>query len=368
MAKGNRKWWYIIGCLVFIVYIFSASRPIAEETVLKPRWITSLGISTESNLPLPIENFSSSREEEGKLLAFRLGDRFGYVQDDGKFSINQISSGYVSLSENFWAEYEALPSSIRIMNPRNELILEISDPQGYPFFLDDRIFIMGREQNSLTALGQGGEELWTHDFPSPITCIDAGGGFVLAGTLDGAVMLLDSSGALVFTPFEPGGSRLSVILGCAISRDASRLAIISGIDNQRFLLMEQFGDAYRVVHHEFLSGGFRRPVHIGFVDGGTKIAYEREEGLGIYDILYRTSTSLSLSGEIEILDNYGGDGFLFLVTSQGPKSKRFVAVRYPGTIVIDAPFRSDRAFLARRERFLFLGGDSALASLELEKK
>ena len=378
MAKKKKKWWWILGVLAFIIYIFIAARPMPEETVLKPRWITSL----ESNFPVSLAVSQAASQavsqaasqgdfpgsEGGALLSFRLGDRYGYVGDDGNFTINQIAKGYVSLSETNWAEYEALPASIRVMNPLDEPVLDIEKPKGYPLFLDNRIFIVGNEQNSLTELGPGGEELWTHDFPAPITCVDAAGGCVLAGTLDGTIELLNSEGNAVFTPFEPGGSRLSVVLGCAISKDASRLAIISGVDDQRFLLLEQAGDTYKVIYHEFLTSGFRRPVHISFVDSDGKVAFEREGGLGIYDIGSRISINLPLEGKIAVLDNSGGNRFLFVVTSQSSSQKRFIAIQYPGTIVIEAPFKSDTAFFARRDGKLFLGGDLTMASFVLWRK
>ena len=365
MAKRNKKWQYILGLIVFIIYIFLAPRPIPVETILVPRWITSL----VSDYPAYLGDSSAPAIAAGKgeLLAFRLGDRYGYVGDDGRFTVNQIRSGYISLSQENWAEYENQPSSIRVMNPTGEAVLLIEKAMGYPLFLDHRIFIIGSEQNSLTALGPDGKVLWTHDFPATLTCIDASGGFVLAGTLDGAVELLDSSGKPVFTPFEPGGSRLSVILGCAISRDASRLAVISGIADQRFLLLERAGDTYKVIYHEFLPGGFRRPVHISFVDGDNRVAFEREGGLGLYDTGSRTSINLPLEGEIAVLDNSDGDRFLFVITSQGPGKKRFIAVRYPAFIVINAPFKSDSAFFGRRDNRLYLGSDLSIASLKLEK-
>jgi hypothetical protein len=367
MAKDKKKWFHILGLLLFIVYIFIAPRPIPEETTLKPRWITSL----ESNYPVSLGDFSA--QEDAGPMPFLLGDRFGYVKDNGEFSINKIRNRYISLSENNWAEYESLPSYIRVMNPKNEENLLIEKPKGYPLFLDTRIYIIGSEQNFISALGPAGEELWTYYFPAPITCVDAADGYLLAGTLDGAVALLDSSGAIVFTPFEPGGSRLSVILGCAISRDASRLAVISGIEDQRFLLLEHTstggpGDTYKVVYHEFLTGGFRRPVFISFADNDGKVVFEREGGLGIYTINSRSSVSLSLDGEILCLDNSGEEGFLFVITSQGPREKRFITIRYPAFIVNIAPFNSDNAFFARRERKLFIGGDVTMASFELGKK
>jgi hypothetical protein len=386
MAKENRKWLYILGLTAFVIYIFIAPRSIPVETVLAPRWITSL----ESNYPINFSN--TSADDNNLLLPFTLGDRFGYLADGGKFSINQIMDGYVSMSENLWAEYEALPSSIKIMDPHNEEIFVIDDPKGYPFFLDNRVFIVGSEQNSITALSQTGEKLWTHDFPAPLTCVDAAGGFLLAGTLDGVVELLDFKGSLVFTPFEPGGSRFSVILGCAISQDASRLAIISGVEQQRFLLLERSGtersrtessrtegsktegnrtegsnDTYKVVHHEFLSDGFRRPVFIRFIDDDAQIIFEREEGLGIFTISSRTSTKVKLEGEITALDDSGENGFLFLITSQGQNEKRFIAIRHPGLIVNETPFKSKSAFLARKRDRIYLGGDLLMASFEMEK-
>jgi len=372
MSKGNKKWLYTLGISAFVIYIFAAPRTIPVETVLKPRWITSL----ESNYPVSFQDISPDEKET--LLPFTLGNRFGYLSDDGKFAINQIRDGYISISEHSWAEYEALPSSIKVMDPNSEEIFTVENPKGYPLFLDNRNFIVGNEQNSITALSPTGEELWTHDFPALLTCIDAAGGYLLAGTLDGAVELLDFAGNMVFTPFEPGGSRFSVILGCAISQDASRLALVSGVEKQRFLLLERSKtensrtasstDTYKVAYHEFLSDGFRRPVHVKFINNDAEIAFEREEGLGIYSIGSRTSAKVNLNGEIMVLDDSGEDGFLFLITSQGQNDKRLIAIRYPGLIVNDAPFKSRNAFLARRQNRIYLGGDLLMASFEMEKK
>jgi hypothetical protein len=363
MAKKKRKWWYSLGLVIFVAYNLISAQPIPQETILTPQWITSM----ELNFPVLLGDFSAPDIGQ-KLLPFRLNDRFGYVGADGRFTINQIRRGYVSMSETMWAEYEAQPSSIRVMNPLNEALLDIEDIRGYPLFLDNRIFIVGNEQNSLTEIGPGGEELWTHDFPAPITCIDAARGLVLAGTLDGSVVLLNSRGTPAFTPFEPGGSRLSVILGCAISRDGNRLAIISGIDNQRFLLLELFGDTYRVIYHEFLAGGFRRPVHINFVDNDTKVVFEREGGIGIYNLNSRTSTNINLGGEIVSLDSSGDGRFLFVITSQGPGEKRLITIRFPGLVIGEAPFKSENTFFTRRNNTLYIGGDQSIASFELERK
>ncbi|MDR1566162.1 MAG: WD40 repeat domain-containing protein [Treponema sp.] len=361
MVKEKRKYWLTAGILVFLAYVFAAARPIPEETILVSRWLSSL----ESSYPVAL---GGSPQDSSPPFPFSLGNRFGYMHDDGRFAINRIRKGYVSLSPELWVEYDALPRSLEIRDRQNQEVLSISNPGGYPLFLDNTIFIVGNEQNSLTALDSDGRELWTYDFPAPLTCIDAAAGFVLVGTLDGAVEFLDSRGGQVFPPFEPGGSRLAVILGCAISKDGSRLALVSGIDDQRFLVLEKSGDAYRVVYHEFLTDGFRRAVHVAFVDGGSRVAFEREDGIGIYDIASRTGVTLPLEGEMIAMDTSGDSSFLFLITSQGALRKRLVAIRYPGTVFMEAPFKSEHVFLSRRGSKLYAGGDLAIASFELGKK
>jgi hypothetical protein len=361
VAKGKRKYWLILGLLLFLVYVFAAAQPIPEETVLFSRWISSL----KSGIPLKIGDFSA---EEDVLIPFQLGDRFGYVNDGGHFLINETRTNFVSISGEFWSEYEAMPSSLIIKDPQTRELLTIEEPQGYPLFLDSKLFLLGKEQNSLTALDSQGGKMWAYDFPAPLTCIDAAAGFVLAGTLDGALELLNSEGKQAIQPFEPGGSRLAVILGCAISGDASYLALVSGIDFQRFLLLERSGDTYRVVYHEFLSEGFRRAVHIAFVDEDRRVVFEREGGIGIYDIASRTVVKLPLDGEITALEKTASNDFFFLITSLGSSKKALTAVRLPGQVILHAPFSSDTAFLARISSKLYIGGGEKLLSLELGKK
>jgi hypothetical protein len=163
-----------------------------------------------------------------------------------------------------------------------------------------------------------------------------------------------------------------VILGCAISRDGSKLAVISGIDDQRFLLLDRFGDAesteYKVLYHEFLDDEFRRPVYVSFIDDDNCIAFERQGGLGIYNINTHTGIKIPLEGEIVALDGSGKDHLLFAVTSQSKTRKRLVAIRLPGTVIIEAPFKSETAFFSREGSRIYIGGGMTLASFELDKR
>jgi hypothetical protein len=365
VAKEKNKYWLVLVLSIFVLYIFVAAQPVPLETIMVPRWLSSL----ESDYS--VEMAFEGQPIQDYLVPFKLGNRFGYVNTQGKFTINQpiksASRAAVSLSDERWAEYDAVPDTIAIRSSQGEALTVIEHGRGYPLFLDGKIFLIGEEQTSLSLVDEGGELLWTYDFAAPLTSIDASSDLILTGSLDGTVELLDISGKRVYF-FEPGGSRLAVILGCRISKDGSRLAIVSGYDDQRFLMLERFGDSYRAAYHEFLEDGFRHAVHIAFVENDRWIVFERQGGLGLYEIETRRSIKVPLRGNIIALDEGGKDSLIFVISSLGGRAKTLAALRLPGLIVLEAPFSSETAFFSRRGSEIYVGGDTTLASFALEKR
>jgi hypothetical protein len=362
LAKKGRKYWILGGAVLFAVYIFAAARPVPRETILVPQWLSSL----ESDYPV-----SMGRQEnpggDPSPIPFRLGDRFGYVSPDGSLPLNRLKTRNLFLSAPYWAEYEAEAETIEIITSSGEPAFTTGKNRGYPLFLDGRLFLIGKDMDTLVSLDGEGKPLWSHDFAAPLTCIDGAAGYVLTGSLDGVVEILDQEGNQSFY-FPPGGSRLPVILGCAISRDGNRLGIVSGVDDQRFLVLERYGDPsrgeFRVVYHEFLDDGFRRPVHVSFIDGDNRVVFERQEGLGIYDLRNRENRIIPLEGDVYALDTQGSEGVFFAVMSREGQ-KELVGIELPGRLVLKAPFRSGDVFFYRSGSRLYLGGGSVLAAFEL---
>jgi len=365
----KRKKALVAVAAAFAVYGLAAARPIPPEMNLAPRWLSSL----ESGEPVAFAG-AGAPADPGAPLPFALGGAFGYVGGDGRFILNRAREGLVSLSPERWAEFGAEPESVTIRGPSGGELAVIDRPGGYPFFIDGRAFVVGRGQDSVSEIDDAGGVMWTFEFPGIITSLDAAAGLLLAGTLDGAITLVDGAGGQAFS-FEPGGSRLPVILGSAISRDGSRIAIVSGVDSQRFIVLERFGAGagdYRVVYHEFLGEGFRRPVHVAFIDGDRRVVFERRGGLGIYDAPARLTRNVDVSGELRALDGAGGGGMLFAVFSgaggDGRDAKRLVGIRTSGrapAVAMMAPFRSEDSFLGRIGAGLVVGGGRALAAFDL---
>jgi hypothetical protein len=379
----------IIIFLLFIAYFLIAARPIPLETVLVPRWISSLTAggtlsddsSSESGFPVAI---GGAVQTSGQLLPFTLGSRFGYVYPSGQFAINRVKTRDIYLSDKMWTEYDAQPETIEIKSITDDTAINIENIRGYPVLLDNRVFIIGSEQNALSEIDEDGGVLWTYDFGAPLTCIDVAAGLVLTGSVDGIIEILSSEGERIFY-FEPGGSRYAIIYGCALSGDGTRIGIICGIDEQRFLLLERYGSAdgeYKVVYHEFLGAGFRRPVRILFTDEDRRIIYERAGGIGCYNIRSRYGINIPLDGEIAAIDTSGDQGIFFLITSRSEQRKEFIGIKFPqegwnlsrfkgdarDTIFLRAEFKSDDVFLGRTGSMLVAGGGTTLISFDLEER
>ena len=382
MAQQRKKIRIVAAFLFIIVYFIAAARSIPSETILAPGWLSSLNADSPLQVNGSEAGYTGHTPEQ--LLPFTLGNRFGYVDTSGQFAINNEKTGNIYLGENLWTEYNSEPSKIEIKNITAETVVNIENPGGYPVLLDKRIFIFGGEQNALSEIDSGGNILWTYEFGAPLTCIDAAADLVLTGSIDGIIEILDSQGKRVYF-FEPGGSRYGVILGCALSRNGSRLGIISGIEQQRFLLLERYGNSneYKVVYHEFLKDGFRRPVRISFIDDDQRLVFEQPGGIGCFNIKSRRGIRIPLEGEIAAIDNSGDQGFFFLINSLSPVRKELIGIKFPqdewipflrfkrdmrDLIFLRASFKSEDTFIGRTGSMLIAGGGTTLISFNLEEK
>jgi hypothetical protein len=345
--------------LIFAVYAFIAGSPVPEEEVFLKGWIRSYeSVYPEENGGADVFPFEISRQ--GAI-------RFGYFDRNGAFTVNRTTEKNLTVSENLFAEYDAVPKQLDIKNTADETVLTITGRNGYPLFLNDRVYLVHFEQNALSEVAENGEIAWTYEFASPLTCVDGAGGMLLLGTLDGTVELLNEKGSRVFF-FETSGSRIACIYGVAISRNLSHIAVVSGIDDQRVLLFEQARNTYRVSYHDFIGDGKRSPVHIGFIDDDARLAFETDAGVGLYEIRTRRSYRIPLDGKIAAIDKDGRNGLFFLVTGETETRRQLIGIRYPATVIMRVPFESHDVFMRRAGNELFVGSDRSLASFVMARK
>ncbi len=354
MADKKRKNWILFGSFAFIAYIFAASTPIGSETVLKPVWLQA---------PAP-EEPSEGTETQG-LIPYYSDTSFGYFDEKGDFAFFKRRGERTFLSEDFWTDAGRITDKLDLYGSDGKLRFSVSH-SGYPYFADGKVFVVGPEQNSLAVLDEEGKELWRRDFPATLTCADAARGFTLVGMLDGTIELLDSEGRRAFV-FEPGGSRLPVIAAARLSSDGSKIALISGIDPQRFVLLARSGQTYKVAHHEYLDRGFRRPVQLAFVGKDAFVAFEREKGLAVHDVSAKKTVVLDIGGRmIAFEDERSGDRF-FLI-AEANERRMLVGIKTPDDAFLRAPYRNQESYIARRGDRLYVGGGNSVAALEIETR
>jgi hypothetical protein len=96
-----------------------------------------------------------------------------------------------------------------------------------------------------------------------MTCLSVQGDLLLVGLLNGSLDLLNRQGSPVFE-YAPAGSRIPVVVGCAVSPDGSRIASVTGIDPQVLTVLRRQGTQFSAVETAGLPDALRREVRLGF--------------------------------------------------------------------------------------------------------
>ena len=249
---------FLAGAVFSVLYFFLFPRGAGREPVLLPESLT------------PMDSTSVTSSSVGPTRAVVAQGRAGYF--DSNHSLTAFYAADRIAANDEWL---ALPGEdgVEIIEPDGRLRVRIP-LSGTPLIRRDSLYLYHEEAGRLTQVApQDGRVLWTQNFLSPLTVLDAAQERTFVGLLDGRAFVFGSSGDLLLE-YRPGGSRIEAIYGGAFSDDGKSLALISGLDPQRFVLLEERKNGYRPVTHHDTGTDFRRGVPVGFVAGGGRILYE----------------------------------------------------------------------------------------------
>jgi len=352
--------WLIFAALAAIVYFFVAARPLGKELTFSPKWTADVGS------PAAPASGSAARP-------FSLAGRYGYFSADGKLLSSATAADRVAVSSGLFAEYGSAGDPIAFHRDDGKDAFTLKDP-GLPAFVSGRLFLFSKDGTGISGYSASGARQWSRDSSSVLTCFAANGSDAVLGGLDGRLVVVSPDGSLAFD-YSPGGSRLQVILGCAISEDSSMIALVCGIDKQRFILLERRNDGYRVAYHSYLKSDFRRRVFVEFSEDGRYAIYEKEGGLAVLDVSSRKTSGIAVSGVVrEVRESASGDFFLVLsddgsAAGSGSRASaaraRLKVIRAPDTQVMEAAFSATGFFLDRSGDSIFVGGDDRIVSIEM---
>lgn len=353
--------------LVIVFHLFLFPYPLGREIVARPRWAVAVSPSGLQPGTLPGAQEAGSQDPAGQAsaAAFQLGDRFGFVLDDGAILYAGQAPYRVALSSTGFVSFTRLGTDWILQDRAGRRVAGFS-VAGYPLLSPDggRVFSVKTDLSGIIEMDRGGAVLWDRDFPTLMTAISVQGDLVLVGLVNGSLVLLDRHGSPVLER-APGGSRVQVIVGDAAAPDGSRIAAVCGIDPQYLAVFRRAGSTYEPEAQEGLPSAFRREVRMGFSPDSRYLFVEGRAGPGLYDPAGRTLRWVSLPGSlVGAAFAFGGRVAAFVSRDAG--AAQLVIEPMSGIMVCQEGFPAREVFLGTIGGQLLLGWDGELLKVDVE--
>jgi len=257
-------------CIVLaLVYFFAFARGTGRELVVAPKTLTALE---------PVN--SPSIRGGGLFLPIQGSFGAGFIDEEHELASYYVSDR-IALDREWVAIYRG--NGLELLNPTGRVISRFAGSP-LPIARNGNLYLYADDSGALSKIDPAnGARIWERAYISQLTSIDAQADRTLVGFLDGRIELIDGLGEVLLS-YKPGGSRTEVIYGAIISRDASKIALISGLKPQRFLILEERGDSFRPIHHHNTNSDYRRPIAMEFIRDDRQVLYEGGEKIEIFDI------------------------------------------------------------------------------------
>lgn len=340
----------LITILILIFLLFPSST--GKEHILIPEKI------------LDLENpFNLIQSDTLGVVSFSLGDNFGYFTEDLDLTYFDKLDYKVSISDSVFINYPKIPKILDVQNS-NGTGRSIIETTGYPIVIGNRIVIIS--DNFISLYDLNGNLFWKKDVLSIITSLSLTEQKVLISYLDGYCELISISGETEFT-YRPGGSRIDAVYSASISSDGQYISVISGLNPQRFILLQNRKDEYKPIFHFELQEEFRRSVNMYFSEDDSQVFFENSAGINIFDVNLKTLTRAGDSGRMgNVYKDYECNFFsAMLVDKDGASLKLFT----PGNrIIMEKEFKGDSLFFRKKENRFYVGTDNLLMSFEMVSK
>jgi hypothetical protein len=351
----------VTALLLIVAYFLLFPYPLGRELVAVPRWAVAVPAAADPSAAPA----SASADTSSAVVPFRLGSRFGFVRPDGTITYAGTVLYRVALSSAGFVNFARLGSDWIIQDPGGRHLFSLSG-SGYPLLSPDglRVFTVKTDLSGIVERDRGGETLWDRDFPTIMTSVSVQGDLLLVGLLDGTLHLLNRQGSPVFE-FAPGGSRIPVVAGCALSPDGSLLAAVTGIDPQFLSVIGRQGDGFSPLAKTALPSAFRREVRIGFSPDSRILFLEGRDGVGVAAPASGGVRWIALQGALAGAAFPGLGKTSALASVDGSRGRLVIEPSF-GTLVCREEFPAHVLSVGMIQGQLLLGVDGQLLRIDVE--
>ncbi|MBP5568673.1 MAG: WD40 repeat domain-containing protein [Treponema sp.] len=336
-----------------LLYIILGAIPLSKEYNYIPEWNLDLTTPVMESIP-----------DEAQMIPFKLGQTVGYFTEEGGIALIKTFPQKASISESYFTTYNSDASQTDFFSCYGNKVGTIMDA-GFPYLVNNRIYLMLPGGTSFSRCNQDGSIKWTNESVIPITAFSSNESFTIAGYADGDIRIVNNiDGSNVLT-FNPGGSDYSVILGVDISPDGKYIASISGHNAQRFIITERAGDQSKILYHETLEHELNHRTLVKFSNDGSKIFYNYSGGFGIYDLGLKKDIKIPLTDRILNIEE--SNNLLFLL-GKTDKTYTVYIIEKTNAFLGKFDFEADSAFIKTYNEFLYVGRDTNISKMSIQKK
>lgn len=353
----------VVGSLIFIVvYLFAAAVPLENDFYFQPEWTKTV---REAEAITPDEAADAPSGNPGApsgMEAFMLARNFGFFTPDGDILRGEARGMRFSAGADAWCVYPADARKTDVYYFNGALKMTVDEP-GFVHLTKHALYLFHPGGGAVSRYADDGAKAWTRDEAAPITAFaDSPAGSII-GYANGLLAAVDARGEEIFS-FYPGGSDLPVILAAAISNDGKRAACISGINPQRFILIEINKTQHKIIFHHSFDGGVRRQLFAGFGESGRRVFFETGAGLGILDIQEMRLSEIPLHGRILNAGEYPGTNF-FLALAKTNSGHTLSLIEGPEYKIASTEFDAEDAFLILKDGGMYLGTDTNISRINI---
>lgn len=266
---------FIVGLILFylLLGLFFPRKGRAEYTLEPRKNVSLMGL-------LP------TREAVDTVLSFQLNSRYGFHSPElevVKMETMQADIPWMRklIGKDFYIDPQSDNDRTII---RDFLGKEIGSFQstGSAFVLNDRIYVRHIAKHIIEERDSSGKRLWELRHLPYLTAMNANKEETLLGFVNGLLLVVDQNGEIK-TRYQYSGSRVETIYGCAISSSGDYIALIAGLDTQRFSILEKKDKDYYPSIHLSLSGERRSSCAIRFSSGYPLVFFDMPGQLSVYN-------------------------------------------------------------------------------------
>ncbi len=352
--KINKKNVPFVGILILfsVLYVFFAIKPARNSLQFIPQW--TIDIDVDAIAPT-----------NSQVFPFKLGQKIGYYTPDGAIASMHILEEKGVVSNHFYAPFSTNAEEIDFFTASGDKAGVIQNA-GFPYFVDDRIFLFYPSGNAFSFHSTDGTEQWSYENYVPITAFYSNINGIVAGYADGSVIVFDLKGN-VLQEFSPGGSEYEIIFAASMSPSGRYVACLSGLDKQRVVVFDIEGSTGKIIFHEYVEEPVYDQRLVYFSNDEQYVFINAKDSVIIVDIETKVEKRIPVNGKvISVKEIFDGE-YYFVLSKDRDTSTVSVYNKHLYTVG-SFTFDGKNSFIHTDNEFIYVGSENTISKILVKKE